>query len=333
MRIITLEEHFSEPALTAASAPVLRELGPGFVRAYSAAEGNATSATAAPAEQLEEIGEARIADMDRHGITTQVLSGLWGQQVPADVAPELARRANDTAAAAVAAHPGRFAAFATLGTAAPEAAATELDRCVSELGFVGTLITGRTEGEFLDAPRFAPVLAAAARLRVPIYLHPGLPPRAVTDASYAGLDPVVTARFQAAAWGWHVETATHFVHLVLSGVFDRHPELQVILGHWGEMIPFYLDRLDDQLPARITGLDRSFAEYFRENAYITPSGMFSLPQLRFCLETIGADRILHSVDYPFVGNDGAAAFLTDSGLSTEDQHRIAHGNAEKLLGV
>ncbi|GAA3524985.1 amidohydrolase family protein [Amycolatopsis ultiminotia] len=329
MRIVTLEEHFSDPDLTAASGPALAELGPDFVRAYSPSH----TAGAPSPERLQDLGAARIADMDRHGIDTQVLSCLWGQQAPAEVAPALTGKANDAAAAAVAAYPGRFAAFAVLPTAAPAAAARELQRCVSELGFVGTLITGRTEGDFLDAPRFAPVLAAAARLQVPIYLHPGLPPRATTDSNYGGLDPVVTARFQASAWGWHVETATHFVHLVLSGVFDRHPDLQVILGHWGEMIPFYLDRLDGELPPRVTGLERSFAEYFRQNAHLTPSGMFSQAQLRFCVEAVGADRILHSVDYPFLGNEGAVPFLTEADLSTEDKHRIAHGNAEKLLGV
>jgi predicted TIM-barrel fold metal-dependent hydrolase len=117
------------------------------------------------------------------------------------VTPELVHKANDKSAAAVRAHPHRFAAFAALPTAAPEAAARELERCVSELGLSGAFINGRTEDEFLDAPRFDPVLAAAARLRVPIYLHPALPPAAVTRSYYSGLDLLVEGRFQASAWG------------------------------------------------------------------------------------------------------------------------------------
>jgi predicted TIM-barrel fold metal-dependent hydrolase len=113
------------------------------------------------------------------------------------------------------------------------------------------------------------VLAAASRLRVPIYLHPSLPPRATTDSNYSGLNPLVSARFQASAWGWHVDTAVHFLHMALSGVFDRYPDLQILLGHWGEMIPFYLDRLEEMFPEQITKLDRPFGDCFRQNVYIT----------------------------------------------------------------
>lgn len=331
MRIITLEEHFVDAELTAAAAPTMNELGPNFGAAYSSERGLSSSPSL---EQMLDLGESRLADMDAHGISMQVLSCLWAQQAPAEVAPDLVRNANNTAAEAVKAHPDRFAAFAALPTAAPEAAARELDRCVSELGFVGTLINGRTENEFLDAPRFDPVLAAANRLRVPLYLHPALPPRAVTDSNYgAGLDPLVTARFQASAWGWHTETAVHFLHMVLAGVFDRYPDLQIILGHWGEMIPFYLDRLEEMLPEQLTKLDRPFGDYFRQNVYVTPSGMFGQAQLQFCVATIGVERILYAVDYPFVSNEGAVGFLDEANLSTEDKHRIAHLSTEKLLGV
>jgi predicted TIM-barrel fold metal-dependent hydrolase len=330
VRIITLEEHFIDADLSAASAPTIQELGPYFGAAYSGEGGLNASPSR---ETLLDVSEQRLADMDKHGITMQVLSCLWAQQAPADVAPDLVRNANDTAAAAVRAHPDRFAAFAALPTAAPEAAARELERCVSELGFVGTLINGRTGNEFLDDPRFDPVLAAAARLRVPIYLHPSLPPVATTESNYGGLEPVVTARFQTSAWGWHVETATHFIHLVLAGVFDRYPDLQIILGHWGELIPFYLDRIDVMLGPEVTKLRRPFADYFRQNAHITPSGMFNQAQLQFCVETLGVDRILYAVDYPFLSNEGAVPFLDQAQLSDEDKHKIAHGNAEKLLGL
>lgn len=329
MKIIALEEHFLDPAVAAASAPEIQRLAPGFGATSDPARGRSYSPRS---DVLRDLEEGRLADMDAGGVTMQVLSCLTTQQLPADVAVDLVRAANDRAAAAVAAHPDRFAAFAALPTAVPDAAADELRRCVSELGLVGTMIFGRTGGEFLDEPRFAPVLDAVADLDVPLYLHPGFPPAEVSAANYAGgLDPLVTARMQTSAWGWHQETAVHFLHLVLSGVFERYPTLQVILGHWGEMIPFYLDRLDEALPPAVTGLDRTVGDVVRHNTYVTPSGMFSQAQLRFCVDTVGVDRILYSVDYPFIGNDDAASFLERADLPREAKERIAHGNTERLL--
>jgi predicted TIM-barrel fold metal-dependent hydrolase len=270
--------------------------------------------------------------MDAGGVTMQVLSCLTTQQLPRDAAVELVRAANDRAAAAVRARPGRFGAFAALPTAVPAAAADELKRGTGDLGFVGAMIFGRTEGAFLDEPRFDPVLRALVETDVPLYLHPGFPPAEVSAQSYAGgLDPLVTARMQTSAWGWHQETAVHFLHLVLAGVFDRYPTLQVILGHWGEMIPFYLDRLDEALPQAVTGLDRTIGDVVRQNTWITPSGMFSHAQLRFCIDTVGVDRILYAVDYPFIGNDDAATFLEQADLPEEAKAAIAHGNTERLL--
>ncbi|WP_020663243.1 amidohydrolase family protein [Amycolatopsis benzoatilytica] len=330
MRIVTLEEHWTDPAVSAAGAPGMAELVPGHAAAFDASAGMPYTERL---HLLPDIGAARIADMDRNGITTQVLS-CQNMFLPGRVAAELTKAANDAAAEAVKAYPGRFAAFAALPTAVPDAAADELRRCVRELGFVGTMIMGRTDGEFLDQPRFDPILRAASELNVPIYLHPAPPPRAVSDASYAGqLSPVVSASFRLAAWGWHQETAVHFLHLTLAGVLDRYPDLRFVLGHWGEFIPFYLDRLDEAMPRRLTKLDRTFREYFQRNVFITPSGMFSQAQLRYCVDTVGVDRILHAVDFPMIGNEGAAAFLAESDLSDEDKDKIAHGNADKLLGL
>ncbi|WP_370937951.1 amidohydrolase family protein [Amycolatopsis sp. cg13] len=330
MRIVTLEEHWTDPAVTAAGMPSMLEHVPGYAAAFAPDTGMPYPRHP---DLLADLGSARIADMDRHGITTQVLS-LVNTFLPAAVAPELTAAANDTMAKAVEAFPGRFAAFATLPTAVPGAAADELRRCVGELGFVGAMIMGRTDGEFLDQPRFDPILRAASDLSVPIYLHPAPPPAPVSEASYAGgLSPAVSGALRLAAWGWHQETAVHFLHLVLTGVLDRCPGLQFVLGHWGEFIPFYLDRLDEAMPRRMTGLDRTFREYFRDNVFITPSGMFSQAQLRYCADTVGADRIIHSVDFPMLGNEGAVAFLTESHLSAEDQEKIAHRNADELLGL
>ncbi len=330
MKIITLEEHFLDTDVARASAAASKALSPNFAASYDPARGFPYSPSG---DVLRDLGENRLADMDANQISMQVLSCLSVQQLPAEVALDLTKKVNDTLAATVANHPDRFAAFTALPTAVPNDAADELARGVTELGFVGTMIFGRTEDEFLDAERFDPILARAADLKVPIYLHPAVSPRVVSDANYACLDPLVSARFETSAWGWHQETAVHFLHLVLSGTLDRYPELQFILGHWGEMIPFYLDRLDEALPRTVTKLGRSIGEYVRQNVYITPSGMWSQAQLQFCAQTVGTDRMMYSVDYPFVGNEGAAEFLETADLPQPVKEDIAHGTAERLLGL
>jgi predicted TIM-barrel fold metal-dependent hydrolase len=328
MRVIAVEEHFLDPTVLAATAAASNELSPDFFAAF-VETGDFPSPDVA-----QGLGDRRLADMDATGVTMQVLSCPGGQLLPASNGVEVARGVNDRAADAIRRHPDRFAAIATLPTVLPDEAAAELTRCVTELGFGGALITGRTEGEFLDAPRFEPILETASRLGVPLYLHPAVPPRVITEANYAaGLSPIVTARLQTSAWGWHQETAAHFLHLAMSGVFDRYPTLQVVLGHWGETIPFFLDRITTELPARVTKLDREFSEYIHDNVYVSPSGMFSQAQLRYCLETLSIDRILFSVDYPIEPMGSPAGFLADAELSDEDKHKIAHVNAERLFGI
>ncbi|MGX6606741.1 amidohydrolase family protein [Micromonosporaceae bacterium Da 78-11] len=125
----------------------------------------------------------------------------------------------------------------------------------------------------------------------------------------------------------------HLLNLVLAGVLDRYPTLQIVLGHWGEMIPFFLERLDEALPPVVTGLDRSFPEYLRQNVYVTPSGMFTQANLQYCVEMLGVDRIMYSVDYPFVSNEKAVDFLRRAVLSEAEREMIAHGTATRLLGL
>ena len=331
MRLISIEEHTMHPGVAAASAARSDELLPHLADAYAPGEELPWSPTR---NLLEDLDEGRLADMDAHGIDVQVLSNLATQMLPATGAAELVREVNDRLAAACRRHPDRFSAFASLPTSAPEQAPDELRRAVEELGFVGAMIFGRTNDEFLSAESFDPILKTAAYLGVPIYLHPGFPARATIADNYErGLKPVVATRLATAAWGWHSETGVHFLNIVLSGVLDRYPRLQFILGHWGEMVPWFLARLEEGLPRTVTGLDRTITEYVKENVYYTPSGMFTSEHLRFCADILGTDRCIFSVDYPFIANDRAQSFLDECGLPEDVVHAIAHGNAERLLGI
>jgi uncharacterized protein len=329
VRTIALEEH----CLT----PELRELlGPQPHPYY------AVHRWPPPLEKrLLNIGEGRIAEMDAQGIDVQVLSmvqpGL--EHSAAEKAVPVAKAFNDRVAEAINAHPTRFAGFAALPTADPEAAATELNRAVTELHFKGALVNGRTQERFLDDQFFWPMFERAEALGVPIYLHPMPPPKAVYDAYYAGFGDDVSFMLAAPAWGWHIETGLHALRLILSGVFDRFPGLQIIIGHMGEAIPFMLARIDEVLRGR-TSLDPakqltelSIPEYFHRNFHITISGIFTDPPLRCAIDTIGADRIMFAVDHPF--SDGAVAkrFLEQAAISDEEREQIAHTNAERLLDL
>lgn len=328
MKIITFEEHYCNLEIREASQKLARELCPDFARTYDSKQGLSYS----PPLELElDIDEKRILDMDAHGIDMQILSCLSTQQLPKEVAVELVAKSNDLLAKAVEKYPSRFKAFAALPTSNPKEAAIELKRCIKDLGFVGAMINGRTNGLFLDHPDFDCILEVANQLHAPIYLHPGLPPKEISELNYQGLDPKVSARFETCGWGWHDEAAIQLIHLILSGIFDRYPNLQIIVGHWGEMIPFFLTRLETAFPIEITKLNKNFTEYFKEHIYITPSGIFDLPQLQFCLQTLGADRILYSVDYPYIANEGARDFLENAPIDQISKEKIAYINAEELF--
>jgi predicted TIM-barrel fold metal-dependent hydrolase len=318
VRVIALEEHFWTGAIRDAN----RQTRP-------------SSQFAGVPEKLSDLGQRRLADMDAAGIDVQVLSvtAPATQELEPATAVALARDANDLLAGAVAAHPGRFAGFATLPTPDPDAAAEELARTVTGLGFKGAMINGHTGGRFLDDRAYWPIFERAEALGVPVYLHPTYPTAQVMEAYYAGFEAPVSATLATAGWGWHAETGLHALRLVLGGVFDRFPALQVIIGHMGENIPFSLARADERLSPVATHLKRRVGEYFRENFYITTSGYFTDPPLLCALMVLGADRILFSVDYPFSSNEQGRAFLDRAPVSEADREKIAHGNAERLLGV
>src|SRR5262245_17554699 len=207
--------------------------------------------------------------MDAAGIDMQVISlnSPGVEQAEADVQVSVAREANDFLAEAVRPHPLRFGAFASLPVAVPEKAADELDRRVRQQGFRGALINGHTRGRYLDDQFFWPILERAEALNAPIYLHPTIPPKPVVDALYGGFSPAVTANFSIGAWGWHIETAVHLLRMILGGVFDRYPKLQIVIGHLGEGIPFMLPRLNKNLPTDMTKLARPIESYLRENVH------------------------------------------------------------------
>jgi uncharacterized protein len=275
--------------------------------------------------------------MAEAGIDLQVISHVVPTVTPLPAAQQIdiARSANDQAAEAVAAHPGRFAAFAALPMGDTHAAVRELDRAVSALGFKGALINGRTEGRFLDDPSLFPVLERAAALGVPLYLHPGLPTETLRREHYSGFSPAVSYALGTAAWGWHAETGLHVLRMIAARVFDRLPDLQVIIGHMGEMIPFMLDRADEWLTpvTRRDGLAGTVAETFRSNFWVTTSGMFTTPPFQLLHQILGPDRILFSVDYPFSPNSQGRAFLDALPVDPADKEKISHLNAERLLNL
>ena len=324
MRTITVEEHFVSPGFLDGAGRQLKE---GLLR--TGARGARIIA------QLTEVGDKRVGEMDVDSIDMQVLSlnAPGNEQLEAAEQIAVARASNDFLHSVVKAHPSRFAGFAALPVAAPDKAATEFERAVRQLGFKGALINGHTRGRYLDDKVFWPIFECATALDVPIYLHPTIPPKAVVEASYGGFAPAVTAMLSGAGWGWHIETAVHLIRVILGGVFDRFPKLQIVIGHLGEGLPFMLPRLDRNMATEVTKLERSFADYLRHNVHYTFGG-FNFPAtfLDLLLE-VGVERIMFSVDYPYGSMARARDFLENLPVSPADRERIAHGNAERLLGL
>jgi predicted TIM-barrel fold metal-dependent hydrolase len=297
--------------------------------------------------RLSDVGAERIRLMDAAGIDVQVLSHVQpGVQIlpndQADLAVAVSREVNDWLAEAIAAYPTRFAGFAMLPTQSPSHAANELERTVRDLGFVGALINGHTNGRYLDEPSFDVLLGRAESLGVPIYIHPTDPPLVVSDVYYASFGSALIP-----TWGWPVETGTHLLRLICAGVFDRHPNLKIIVGHMGELLPYCFTRLNVGLTMASwllaaesnnqvephTAMRNTVGYYLRKNVFITSSGVFDVPVFDCARAMLGIDNLMFSVDYPFQDNFAAMEFLHRCDLSPDDKERFAHRTAEKLLTI
>jgi predicted TIM-barrel fold metal-dependent hydrolase len=321
MRTIALEEHFATPGFLDGPGRDVKELA-------RQAGGRAEQLM----RDLCDIGEGRIAQMDAAGIDMQVLSltapGVEELEAPEAVA--LAHDTNDALAEAIAKRRTRLSGFAALAIAAPDQAAKELERRFSGQAFVGAVINGHHRGRYLDDKLFWPVLEAAESLGAPIYLHPTRPPKPVIEASFGRFAAPVTEMLSGPGFGWHIETAVHVLRMVLGGVFDRFPKLQIVIGHMGEGLPFFIQRVD-VMSVELTQLKRPVSAYLRDNLHYTFAG-FNFPQtfLDLLLE-IGVGRIMFSADYPYASMTKARAFLDQIPVSAADLERIAHGNAESLF--
>ncbi len=323
MRTITLEEHFATPRFLEGPGRDLKEQAEKF--------NNTRAIKLIP--QLCDLGDKRIAEMDAAGIDMQIVSltSPGVEQLAAAEAIELAAETNDFVAAAIKRHPTRFGGFAALPTAAPDKAVQELERRVRGQKFAGAVINGHNCGRYLDDKFYWPILECAEKLGVPIYLHPTRPPKPVIDASFSGFSPLVSDMLAGPGWGWHIETAVHVIRLILGGVFDRFPKLQIVVGHLGEGLPGMFRRLDVMAPA-VTKLERPVTSYLRENVHYTFSGFFFPPTfLALLLELGGVDRFMFSVDHPYQSMAAGRAFLEQLPVSAADKERIAHGNAETLF--
>ncbi len=322
MKLIAIEEHWIMPELTAAlgAMPVPDE-------------SLAFNAIGDHQPRLEDLGAGRIATMDDQGIDLSILALTppGTQPLPAEDAVRLSRAANDIAAATVTGNPSRFRSLSTLPMSSPQHVAGELERAAA-IGHVGTMVYGRSGDLLLDDPVYDDFFAAASELRQPVFIHPQLPSVAVRDASYRGFDSMTDLALATFGWGWHLDAGLAALRLILRGTFDRHPDLQVVLGHWGEMLLFWLDRADSL--SRIAGLQRSVADYMRTNFFITTSGMLNPALLQHALSVTSVDRLIFSTDYPFQHptRDDISSFL-EHFSSDDEREMFSSRNAATLFGL
>jgi len=286
----------------------------------------------ATSAQVQDLGAGRLALMDEAGIDMQVLSHHPGlEQLEAGEQIPMVRDTNDYLKEMIARHPTRYAGLASLCTAAPDEAAKELERMM-QLGFKGGIINGHSRGRYLDDKFFWPILEAAEHLDAPIYLHPTQPPKAVLDTYYSGFSPLISMLFSMACCGWHIETGIHVARMILGGVFDQFPNLKIVIGHMGEGVTFWMQRMDWNARPEKTKLKQPISAYLRQNVYYTFSGFNFLPNFMLLVSQVGIeDRIMFSTDHPWGSMLEARTFLDSLPICYADRERIAHGNAERLF--
>ena len=330
MKMITVEEHIVSEELFQKTMELhdfgMDEERMEFFRKRATADG-----------KLTEVEEYRLPFMDKTGVDIQVLSyvNLNTTGLESDERLKLCMQANDFLKEQVDKHPDRFAAFACLPLWDVEASCRELERCVKDYGFKGALVQGKFEGHFLDEKIFYPIFEKASELDVPIHFHPSMPVQEIQEYYYTSHDgswsEEVANEFGSTAIGWHLDIGLQVIRMILTGVFDKLPNLKFITGHWGEGMIEMLDRMDYMLPKSMTGLNKDISEYYKEHMYVTPSGIESPINLEAVTKYMGADHVIWAVDYPFLMNDTVVDFLMNSDLTDEEKELISHKNAEKLF--
>ena len=286
--------------------------------------------------RMTDLGELRLKDMDESGIAKQILSLTSpGVQIfDAAMGTALAQLSNDYLASAIRKHPDRFHGLAAIAPQDPAAAVKELERGVSKLGLKGVIINSHTRGEYLDNPKFWPIFEAAAALNVPIYLHPNTPPPAM-------IGPFMECGLDGAIYGFAVETGLHMLRIIVSGVFDRFPGLRMILGHLGEALPYWLFRVDFMHRAMVAAnrypsvkkLNRKPSDYFKENIYVTTSGMAWQPPILYAQSVMGVDRVLYAMDYPYQFVPEEVRVTDELPISEADKRKLYQANAERLFSL
>jgi 2,3-dihydroxybenzoate decarboxylase len=332
LRRIAVEEAFVTEEIAEEWGRVLgrQDVEAGFRAMGSSILGTSPNAQAVHARLLD-IGTGRIAHMDAHGIDMQVLSlTAPGVQVfEADLAARLARQANDSLAEAIARHPRRLAGLAAIAPQEPRDAAAELRRIAGAPGIKGWIVNSHTHGEYLDEEKFLPIFEAAQDLALPLYLHPREP-------SPGMVQPFLKYGLYFAGWGFAAEAGLHVMRLIMSGLFDRFPKLQIVLGHMGEGIPFWLQRIDNRYALQVKlgdvrELPRLPSEYFRDHFTITTSGVCFEPALRLAIDVMGAERVMFAVDYPYESAEEAVAFLDGARISERERRLIYGENARRVF--
>jgi 5-carboxyvanillate decarboxylase len=286
--------------------------------------------------RLTDMDERRIQDMDDTGIDKQVLllTSPGVQVFDAPLAVELARSSNDQLADAVRKHPTRLVGLAAVAPQDPSAAAKELERGVRKLGMKGAVINSHTKGEYLDDRKFWPIFEAAESLNVPIYIHPQTPPPKMVE-------PYLERGLDGAIFGFGAETSLHMMRIMVAGVFDRFPKLQIVVGHMGEGLPFWMYRLDYMHRATVAAnryesmqkTERKISDYLKENFYITTSGMAWAPAIMFTQSVIGVDRVLYAMDYPYQFVPEEVAVHDNLPISDADKKKLFQTNAERVFNL
>jgi 2,3-dihydroxybenzoate decarboxylase len=336
LRIAT-EEAYAPPELFERYRQLLtsgRVDDPGFESLMGFYLSNSSPGIKDVRDRLEDLGDRRLHDMDVSGIHRQILSlTAPGVQVfDAATAVALAESFNDQLCESIAKHPDRFSGLAAIAPQNPLAAAKELERAVTRLGLKGAIVNSHTQGEYLDDEKFWDIFAAAEALGVPVYIHPTSPPKSM-------IQPFLDRGLDGAVFGFAVETGLHLLRIVVAGVFDRFPKLQIVVGHLGEGLPYWLFRIDFMHARMVASkrypsvkpLKRIPSEYLKENVHVTTSGMAWEPPILYAQSVLGVDRVMYAMDYPYQYVPEEVLVTDNLPISDGDQKKLYQSNAERVF--